>query len=88
MRDFLFADHGSIVAIVPPTKTAMEWLDDNVVCEPRQWLGNALCVDPRCARDLKDTIAAELIGPIDLDMQPRAGVEPSGHPVLMESFLK
>ena len=58
MHDFLFADHGSIIAIVPLTKAASKWIDDNVVCEPRQWLGGALCVDPRCARDLQDAIAA------------------------------
>jgi hypothetical protein len=58
MRDFFFVDHGSIVAIVLLTKAAIKWIDENVVCEPSQWLGVALCLDPRCARDLKDEIAA------------------------------
>jgi hypothetical protein len=29
------------------------------VSEPWQWLGGALCVDIRCARNLIDEIAAE-----------------------------
>ena len=62
MRDFLFADHGSIIAIVPLTAAAIQWIDANVVCEPWQWHGGALCVDPRCARDLKDAITAAGFG--------------------------
>ena len=58
MRDFLVADHGSVIAIVPLTTAAINWLDDNVVTEPWQRLGGALCLDPRCARDLTDAIDA------------------------------
>ena len=58
MRDFLFADHGSIIAIVPLTTAAVKWLDDNVVSEPWQWQGGALCLDRRYARDLTDAITA------------------------------
>ena len=58
MSDFLFSDHGSVIAIVPLTPAAIEWIDDNVVSEPWQWLGGALCVDPRYARDLADAITA------------------------------
>ena len=58
MPDFLFADHGSIISVVPLTTAAVKWIDANVVSEPWQWLGGALCVDPRCARDLTDAIAA------------------------------
>ena len=62
MRDFLVADHGSISAIVPLTEAAVKWIDENVVSEPWQWLGGALCVDRRCARDLTDVIAAAGFG--------------------------
>jgi hypothetical protein len=62
MGDFLVADHGSIIAIVPLTAAAITWLDANVVCKPWQWLGGALCVDPRYARDLTDAIAAAGFG--------------------------
>jgi hypothetical protein len=62
MRDFLVADDGSIIAITPLTTTAITWIDDKVVCEPWQWRGGALCVDPRCARDLTDAIAAAGFG--------------------------
>ena len=58
MRDFLIADHGSIVSIMPMTQAALKWIDENVVSEPWQWLGGALCVDLRYARDLTDEIAA------------------------------
>jgi hypothetical protein len=47
MRDFLIVDHGSIVSIMPITEAALKWIDENVVCEPWQWLGGALCVDRR-----------------------------------------
>jgi hypothetical protein len=58
MRDFLIADHGSIISIMPISQAALKWIDENVVCEPWQWLGGALCVDRRYARDLTDEIAA------------------------------
>jgi hypothetical protein len=48
MRDFLIADQ----------RSGPKWIDENVVCEPWQWLGGALCVDRRYARDLSDEIAA------------------------------
>ena len=51
MSDFLFSDHGSVIAIVPLTPAAIGWIDENVVSEPWQWHGGALCVDPRYARD-------------------------------------
>ncbi len=63
MCDFLFANHGSVVAIVPLTPAAIEWIDNNVVSEPWQWLGGALCVDPHYARDLQDAIAAAGLSP-------------------------
>ena len=58
MTDFLIADHGSIITIRPASEAARQWLSENVVSEPWQWLDGALCVDPRCARDLIDEIAA------------------------------
>jgi hypothetical protein len=47
---------------VPPPAAAIKWLDANVVSEPWQWLGGALGVDPRYARDLTDAIAAAGFG--------------------------
>ena len=58
MSDFHIADHGSIITIQPLNEAARQWLDENVVSEAWQWLGGALCVDPRCARDLVAEIAA------------------------------
>jgi len=59
MSDFQIADHGSIISIKPVSEAARAWVDENVVSEPWQWLGGALCVDIRCARNLIDEIAAD-----------------------------
>jgi len=59
MSDFQIADQGTIFLIRPLNEAARQWLDENVVSEPWQWLGGALCVDIRCARNLIDEIAAE-----------------------------
>ena len=59
MSDFRIADHGSIISIKPVSEAARTWVDENVVSEPWQWLGCALCVDIRCACDLINEFAAE-----------------------------
>jgi hypothetical protein len=59
MSDFQIADHGSIISIKPVSEAARTWVDENVLSEPWQWLGDALCVDIRCARDLINELAAE-----------------------------
>ncbi len=58
MTDFLIADHGSIILITPVSEAARQWLDENVVSEPWQWLDGALCAEHRFAGDLVDEIAA------------------------------
>jgi len=50
MSDFLITDHGSVIAIVPLTPAAVQWINNNVASEPWQWLGGVLCVDPHYAR--------------------------------------
>ena len=52
MSDFQIADHGMIILIRPLTEAARQWLDENVVSEPWQWVQGALCVETRVARDL------------------------------------
>jgi hypothetical protein len=59
MTDFQIADHGSIISIKAVSEAARSWVDDNVISEPWQWLGGALCVDIRSARTLVDEIAAQ-----------------------------
>lgn len=56
---FSIANHGSIISIKPVSEAARTWVDENVVSEPWQWLGGALCVDIRYAIVLVDEIAAE-----------------------------
>jgi len=56
MSDFQIADHGTIILIRPLNEAARQWLDENVVAEPWQWLDGALCADHRLARDLVDEI--------------------------------
>ena len=58
MPDFLVADHGAIVCLVPLSDAAHRWLDEHVVSEPWQWHGGALAIDPRCAADLVPAIIA------------------------------
>jgi hypothetical protein len=57
MYDFLIADRGSIVSIMPMTQAEVDRRERRL-SEPWQWLGGALCVDRRYARDLTDEIAA------------------------------
>ena len=52
MSDFQIADQGTIILIRPLNKAARQWLDENVVSEPWQWVQGALCVETRFARDL------------------------------------
>ena len=52
MSDFNISDQGSIFLIRPLNEAARQWLDENVVSEPWQWVGDALCVEARFARDL------------------------------------
>jgi hypothetical protein len=51
-HDFQIADQVSIFLIRPLTEAARQWLDENVVSEPWQWVQGALCVETRFARDL------------------------------------
>jgi len=52
MSDFQIADHGTVISIRPLNETASQWLDENVVSKPWQWVQGALCVEARFARDL------------------------------------
>jgi hypothetical protein len=52
MSDFQITDQGSIFLIRPLNEAARQWLDENVVSEPWQWVDDALCVEVRFARDL------------------------------------
>ena len=52
MSDFQIADQGSIFLIRPLNDAARQWLAENVVSEPWQWVKGALCVEARFARDL------------------------------------
>jgi len=52
MSDFSISDQGSIFLIRPLNEAARQWLQENVVSEPWQWVEGALCVETRFARDL------------------------------------
>ena len=52
MSDFQITDQGSIFLIRPLNEAARQWLDENVVSEPWQWVQGALCVEARFARAL------------------------------------
>ena len=52
MSDLQITDQGSIFLIRPLNDAARQWLGENVVSEPWQWVEGALCVETRFARDL------------------------------------
>ena len=52
MNDFQIANHGTVISIRSLHEAARQWLDENVVSEPWQWVQGALCVETRFARDL------------------------------------
>ena len=52
MSDFQITDHETVISIRPLNDAARQWLDENVVSEPWQWVEGALCVETRFARDL------------------------------------
>ena len=52
MSDFSISDQGTVISIRPRNEAARQWLDENVISEPWQWVQNALCVEARFARDL------------------------------------
>jgi hypothetical protein len=52
MSDFSISDHGTVISIRPRNEAARQWLDENVISEPWQWVQGALCVEVRFARDL------------------------------------
>ena len=52
MSEFSISDHGTVISIRPLNDVARQWLDENVVSEPWQWVQGALCVEARFARDL------------------------------------
>ena len=52
MSDFQITDQGSIFLIRPLNEAARQWLDENVVSEPWQWVQGALCADARFTREL------------------------------------
>ncbi|MBV9587700.1 MAG: hypothetical protein JO213_22710 [Alphaproteobacteria bacterium] len=58
MSDFQIADHGTIICVRPLNDAARQWLDENVVSEPWQWVEGALCVETRMARDLIQEVEA------------------------------
>lgn len=52
--DVEIENHGTVFRFLPVTAAAREWIDENVEAEPYQWMGPALIVDHRMARDLAD----------------------------------
>jgi hypothetical protein len=49
MVDLWVRDEGTVVAFRPVTETGRKWIDENIISEPWQWLGNTLAVDRRYA---------------------------------------
>jgi len=47
--DVLVRDEGTIAQLIPLTAAARNWIEDNCNTESWQWLGDALCIEPRYA---------------------------------------
>ena len=56
--DVEIRNEGSIFTFTPVTKTAQDWINENVQTEGWQWLGKALCVDQHCAGPLAEGMAS------------------------------
>lgn len=54
--DITMYPHGILVGFVGFTKFGKRWMRDNIKSEPGQWMGNHLCVEPRCAVGLFDAM--------------------------------
>ena len=50
--DVMVENHGTVFLFAPLSDAAKEWVRENVVLEPYQWLGPAFSVEHRYARDL------------------------------------
>ena len=57
--DIVVENHGSVVMLRAMTRTAALWLQDNVVSEPWQWMGNAVAAEPRMVQAVIDGAEAE-----------------------------
>ncbi len=49
MVDLEYRDEGTVVVLRPVTEAAQAWIDENIISEGWQWLGNTLAVDHRYA---------------------------------------
>ena len=54
MVDLLIRDEGTVVAFQPVTPAAREWIDENIISEGWQWLGDTLAIDHRYADTIID----------------------------------
>lgn len=52
-------NEGSIITLRPLTTTAKAWIDDYVQAEDWQWLGGALCIEPRYVGDIVGAMQAD-----------------------------
>lgn len=57
MADLLVRDEGTVVVFRPATDAAKEWVAENIVSEPWQWLGGRLAVDHRYADSIIQSAA-------------------------------
>lgn len=55
--DFIVNDNGSRWSVVPVTRAAKKWFDENVYTEDWQWLGPTCVVDWRFGHTLSVGIA-------------------------------
>ena len=59
MIDFRIGGGGSVFTLQPNTKRAREWIEENLVVEPWQWLGDAVAIEHRFIGNITEGIKAD-----------------------------
>ena len=87
MRDFLIADHGAIISILPNREAALSGSTRTSSPSPGSGLAApsvSTTAMPAIASTRSPRRASRSDRPLDLDVQQRAVAEPSEHPAPIE----
>jgi hypothetical protein len=57
--DFSVVNHGSVVLVTPQSRKAKKFVNEQIVLDGWQWLGDSFAVEPRFVGNLLDGIIQE-----------------------------
>lgn len=57
--DFTFNEHGSVILMVPTSKTAWAFIHQHVYYEDWQLYGDGIVMEPRMAQDIAEALVNE-----------------------------